>query len=71
MRGEVPVGAMPSHVHSARGAGWGEMRQIVGARDESQWIVGNPTLTRTIPRPKLSRLQKICVENNSKLLFRF
>jgi len=26
-----------------------------------------PTLRRTIPRPKLSRLQKICVNNNSKL----
>lgn len=23
VRGEVPVGAMPSHVHSARGAGGG------------------------------------------------
>ena len=63
-------GGRGSLLHSARGEWGGEMRQIVGARDESQWIVGNPTLTRTIPRPKLSRLQKICVENNSKLLFR-
>ena len=46
------------------------MRQIVGARDESQQIVGNPTLMRTIPRPKLGRLRKICVNNNSKLLFK-
>ena len=27
------------------------MRQIVGAKDESQRIVGNPTLARTIPGP--------------------
>ena len=33
-------------------------------RAEPQWIVGNPTLTRTVPFPKLSRLQKICVSNN-------
>jgi hypothetical protein len=47
-----------------------EMRQIVGARDESQWIVRNLTLARTIPCPKLGRLRKICVGDNSKLLFR-
>ena len=44
--------------------GW---KQIEEARAESQSIVGNPTLRRTIPRSKLSRIQKICVNNNSKL----
>ena len=40
------------------------MKQIVGARPDSQQIVENPTLKLTKARPELSRLQKICVNNN-------
>lgn len=36
-------------------------------RDESQRFVEETTHTRTIPGPKVSRLQRICGNNNSKL----